>query len=565
MISRAFPDAKGKKYREVIILEDAKATYANLKLTLHDLAKRGFLIDVFTLAHGDSSSFSGYKGASISGTDLKAIRDTYGNPLPLRIVYMMNCKGGGLNDEWLYMGAKAVAGAIENNYIPEPMMSKFWNNWLRGDNFSTAVSSAYNDSVKLIRDTIAKAEDFIPLVGGKIRKALESNIDPLLNDSKPKIEGNGAITIETAKIAAGQSLAFADTLLSETKYATGEHVLSGLVNEAPVTPTYLMSVNGVKFTYGEIIAMGDFYETYDQMARASATELGKLKTLIDRSKKYYEGKVMSGSPVGTDHTDDDWQKATSDRYLKLAEENFSHFAPSNSAYISFSSSKPNHKKEWELYHAKAIDIMRKGSDSSVIEKALAVNAFGDHFLTDAFAAGHLFNKDDLSQYFKSLVLTGGKVNANGKKMFENIANKTFHGKLKDAFSNHETVEWKGVVFRPNIHTADRFKELLIAIMEKEPDVIGKTMVAKLAHDALNKYPGGLPVMNNAGDKWNLTGDDTLNKANLDIMKKAVRQSISNVISSVNDKSPVSVFYKKSVGYHASGDAVIRDFDQEYYP
>ena len=212
--------------------------------------------------------------------------------------------------------------------------------------------------------------------------------------------------------------------------------------------------------------------------------------------------------------------------------------------FKFSSSKPNHKKEWELYHAKAIDIMRKGSDSSVIEKALAVNAFGDHFLTDAFAAGHLFNKDDLSQYFKSLVLTGGKVNANGKKMFENIANKTFHGKLKDAFSNHETVEWKDVVFRPNIHTADRFKELLIAIMEKEPDVIGKTMVAKLAHDALNKYPGGLPVMNNAGDKWNLTGDDTLIKANLDIMKKAVRQSISNVISSVNDKSPVSVFYKK---------------------
>ena len=539
-----FPDAKGKKYREVIILEDAKATYANLKLTLHDLAKRNFLIDVFTLAHGDSSSFSGYKGASISGTDLKAIRDTYGKPLPLRIVYMMNCKGGGLNDEWLYMGAKAVAGAIENNYIPEPMMSKFWSNWLRGDNFSTAVNNAYSDSVKLIKDTITKAEDFIPVFGGKIRKALESHIDPLLSDSKPKIEGNGAITIDTAKIAAAQSVALSDLPLSETKYATGEHVLSGLVNEGPVTPTYLINVNGVQFTYGEIIAMGDFYETYDQMSRASASELGKLKSLIDRSKKYYEGKVMKGAPVGTDPTDDQWQKATADRYLKLAEDNFSHFAPSNSAYISFSSSKPNHKKEWELYHAKAIDIMRKGNNSSVIEKALAVNAFADHFLTDAFAAGHLFNKDDLSEYFKSLVLTGGKVNANGQKMFANIAAKAFHGKLKDAFSGYETVDLKGIVFRPNIHTADRFKSLLIGIMEQEPDVIGKSMVAKLVHDALNRQPGGVPVTNNAGDKWNLTGDDTLNKANLDIMKKAVKQSISNVISSVNDKSPLSVFYKK---------------------
>src|SRR3546814_6420981 len=51
-----FQDAKGKKYREVIILEDAKATYATLKSTLQDLAKREFVIDVFTLAHGNRPS-----------------------------------------------------------------------------------------------------------------------------------------------------------------------------------------------------------------------------------------------------------------------------------------------------------------------------------------------------------------------------------------------------------------------------------------------------------------------------------------------------------------------------
>jgi hypothetical protein len=539
-----FADARGKKYQEVIILEDSNATYAKLKATLQDLAKREFIIDVFTLAHGDSSSFSGYKGASITGTDLRAIRDTFGKPLPLRVVYMMNCKGAGLNDEWLYVGAKATAGSVNNNYIPEPMMSKFWNNWLRGDNFTTAVTTAYDDSVKLIKSTIAKAEDFIPLVGGRIRKALEAEIDPLLADSKPKIEGNGAITIDTAKLAASQSYAFAEEFFSEAKYGTGEHVLTGLVSESPVTPTYQLDVNGVKFTYGEIIAMGDFYETYDDMARASAAELGRLKNLIDRSKRFYEGKVMHGKPVGTDPGDADWQAATGNRYLKLAEENFSHFAPSNSTYVSFTSSKTNHKKEWEQYHNKAIDIMRKGTNSSVIEKALAVNAFGDHFLTDAFAAGHLVNKDDLSQYFKSLVMTSGKVNADGSTMFGNIASRAFVGPLKAAFSKYETVEWKGVVFRPNIDSADRFKALLIGIMEKEPDVIGKTMVAKLIHDALNGHSGGVPVTNNVGDKWNLTGDDTLNPANLDIIRKAVKQSIRNLMAAVNDKSPVSAFYKK---------------------
>lgn len=539
-----FADAKGKKYSEVIILEDAKATYANLKATLQDLAKREFVIDVFTLAHGNSTSFSGYKGASINGSDLKAIRDTYGKPLPIRVVYMMNCKGGGLNDEWLYAGAKATAGAINNNYIPEPMMSKFWNNWLRGDNFTTAINTAYDDSVRLIRDTIAKAEDFIPLVGKKVRKALEAGIDPLLVDSKPKIEGNGAITIDTAKLAASQSYAFAEEFFSEAKYGTGEHVLAGLVSESPVTPTYQMDVNGVKFTYGEIISMGDFYETYDHMARASAAELGRLKNLIDRSRRHYEGKVFHGRPAGTDPGDADWQSATGGRYLKLAEENFSHFAPSNSTYLNFTSTKANHKKEWEQYHNRALDIMRRGTDSSVIDKALAVNAFGDHFLTDSFAAGHLINKDDLSQYFKSLVMSGGKVNANGATMFGNIANKAFTGSLKATFSKYETVEWKGVVFRPNIDSAERFKALLIGIMEKEPDVIGKTMVAKLIHDALNSHSGGIPVTNNVGDRWTLTGDDSLNTTNLDIIRKAVKQSIRNLMVAVNDKGPVSVFYKK---------------------
>ena len=188
--------------------------------------------------------------------------------------------------------------------------------------------------------------------------------------------------------------------------------------------------------------------------------------------------------------------------------------------------------------------MRRGTNSSVIAEALEVNAFGDHFLTDSFSAGHLVNKDDLAQYFKSLVMTGGKVNANGNTMFTNIAAKAFTGALKNAFSKYETVEWKGIVFRPNINSDDRFKALLVGIMEKEPDVFGKTLVAKLVHDALNRHSGGVPVTNNVGDRWNLTGDDTLNTTNLEIIRKAVKRSIRNLLDAVNDNSPVTVFYKK---------------------
>lgn len=544
-----FADAKGKKYKEVIILEDAKATYQNLKSTLHDLARKEFIIDVFTLAHGNRSSFASYNGADITNTDIRAIRDSYGSPLPIRVVYMMNCEASGLNDDWLYTGARAVAGALNTNYIPEPMMTKFWNNWLRGDNFTTAVSTAYNDSVKLISDTISKAS-YIPFFGGDIVKALSAHIGPMLADSKPKIEGNGAITIATASLAAAHSLSFSDRVFSEARYGTGEHVLSGLVDAGRVTPSYEIPVNGVKFTYAELIATADFYDNYDQMAKAAATELTRLKSLIDRSKRYYEKRILGTGSGGSQPTDTDWQSATGGRYLKLAEDNFAHFAPPNSTYISsFSSSKPNHKSEWEKYHQRAIGVMRAGKDSTVVDGALAVNAFGDHFLTDAFSAGHLFNKDDLSEYFKSRVLSGGKVNTDGVKMFDNIAAKAFTGKLKEAFSKHETVERKGFgIFRPNIDSADIFSKLLQGIMEQQPDIIGKTMVAKLLHDALNSHSGGVPVTNKKGDTWNLTGDDSLNKANLEMMRKAVKQSIINLSDSVADKSPVSVFFAKVWDY-----------------
>ena len=34
------------------------------------------------------------------------------------------------------------------------------------------------------------------------------------------------------------------------------------------------------------------------------------------------------------------------------------------------------------------------------DEALGINAFADHFLTDAFSAGHLFNKEDVMEKFE---------------------------------------------------------------------------------------------------------------------------------------------------------------------
>jgi hypothetical protein len=99
-------------------------------------------------------------------------------------------------------------------------------------------------------------------------------------------------------------------------------------------------------------------------------------------------------------------------------------------------------------------------------------------------------------------------------------------------SKYETVEYKGVIFRPNINSAGRFAKLLKGIQDAEPEVLAST-VAKVMHDRLNalaKDPKkGVEVANRAGDKWKLSGDGSLNADSLKVGRKAVTQSQKNVL------------------------------------
>ena len=155
-----------------------------------------------------------------------------------------------------------------------------------------------------------------------------------------------------------------------------------------------------------------------------------------------------------------------------------------------------------------------------------MNAFGDHFLTDAFAAGHLFNKDDVSQVFKSKMLSGKNVSSDGDRFIKNVAKKAFVGKVKRKFSKYEVVDRVCGIWRPNIDTTSMFYRLLKGILEKEPDMFGKSVVAKAIHDYLNDHP--ISVTNKKGHSWKATGDGRLNAANLKVMRLAVQQSIDNV-------------------------------------
>jgi hypothetical protein len=361
---------------------------------------------------------------------------------------------------------------------------------------------------------------------------------------KPVARSFGTTVPYPVAISIGHSSAQSE--ISQAMYGTGEHVLAG-ENQTMLGGRTDLKVNGIAFSYAELIAMGDLYDTFDDMIKAPPAELKRLQTLIQKSKQYYAAKVARSTPVAVNPSDADWQNATNKRYGKLAEENFAHFAPSNATLTpGFTNTGKNNKAEWERYHRQAIDHVRKGVNSLDLADALVINAFGDHFLTDAFASGHQFNKEDVSKFFQSKMLSGGKLNSAGKTFFEKVSKLSFQGDVKKTFSGYETVEkWNGI-FHPNIDSEERFALLLGGIMEKQPGLLGKTVVALAVHDSLNGT--GVDVKNAKGKTWRLTGDSHLDQANLAIMREAVGQSIANVYDAVNSGTPHADFFKKVWDY-----------------
>jgi len=303
--------------------------------------------------------------------------------------------------------------------------------------------------------------------------------------------------------------------------------LNDLAKAATKDKAAKITVNGVVLDYGVAIALGDLYENPGQMAKAPPKELKALATLIKREQS--GGKEVSTA---------EWEKASGGRYLKLAAKNEAHFAPPSAAMVTPTKAggkSANHKKEWETHHRAALDASKSGKK----DEALMTNAFGDHFLTDAFAAGHLVNKRDVMEKFKSqlkLDAKGKEFTKDSKKFFDAVAADAFTGSVKTEFSKYESVETHWGI-HPDIDRVSRFSILLQGIHKEEPDLLANA-VAKGAHDKLNTLPGGLPVENAMGDTWNLSGDNTLNADTKKVALKAVAQSQLNVISVYNTTTAI---------------------------
>lgn len=328
------------------------------------------------------------------------------------------------------------------------------------------------------------------------------------------------------------SLCDDDDAHSRALFDTGEHVLAA----GNLYPDALRvgAAPGVLFSYGQIVAMaGDLVSAPETLMSMPAADLLKLKSLIERSTKYYEGKKTDKR---LDVSNSEWDDATSGQYLVLADKNDDHFAP-HTLPLPFTVSNPhaNHKAAWEFFHKSAIEEAQRfylaNPSGNFPEQALIRNAFADHFLTDAFSSGHLFNKEMVMGMFRRNFYLGTSLNPGGERFFERMATKAFVGEVAQKFSALETADYPVCVWglclkwHPNINSADRFASLLKAAATQQPEKIAN-LVVKALHDDLNKR--GYMVSNAAGKSWHLKGDGHMTAETKAIMQAAVKQSADNI-------------------------------------
>ena len=156
------------------------------------------------------------------------------------------------------------------------------------------------------------------------------------------------------------------------RFDTGEHAQMGTDD--------VMVINGVSFTRAQLVAMGDFYQDYDQMKSAPRAELERLKRDIIAQTRYYKKE-----PGGRDVPEGKggWDEDTGGRYLKLAAANDTHFARPASTAAETTTSPCGNKTISVRCEPRAPQGFTAGLNEAVPDEAYAINAFGNHFLTDA--------------------------------------------------------------------------------------------------------------------------------------------------------------------------------------
>src|SRR4029453_1214565 len=136
---------------------------------------------------------------------------------------------------------------------------------------------------------------------------------------------------------------------------------------------------------GEMIMLaGDYFRDLTeitQLATGQAGVDGRDQIAWARWWALDKSRGQGANPPKEPQVKEETKKKVKDRYFALAAENIPHFGAGGTA-----------RETYEKYHRAALDLaFRSGmsGDSSMWKRAITTEAFGHHFLTDMFSAGHV--------------------------------------------------------------------------------------------------------------------------------------------------------------------------------
>jgi len=246
-----------------------------------------------------------------------------------------------------------------------------------------------------------------------VRKALESPARKIATVPEGRRRPAGSLAKDSLKLPArlvDDPLAhFRKEVVenpSRKRYESGEHVwigdrgfelafadekLAPLVEYSDYMLLHRQDHNEA-FRYGELVALsGDFYRTPSELyweKRSSIPWLWESNDLSDIRAAFAEEleAIKDQQSKGTEYPDNNiafWWNAKA--YVELALDNTDHFGWHNlKAYCKHHGD----ALEFARQAREVYDLDRDKSDE-LWRQALFTNAFADHFLTDAFAAGHI--------------------------------------------------------------------------------------------------------------------------------------------------------------------------------
>jgi hypothetical protein len=208
---------------------------------------------------------------------------------------------------------------------------------------------------------------------------------------------------------------------------------------------------GKMLTRGTIMALsGDLYASMDKIRAASPDEVAGIMKVVDARDRPKDRMPYPESQIELNRT-------SSGRLVGLAANNITHFTYRN-------------RQQWYYSHLRA--MVRAQRDPTQLADALADDAAACHFLTDAFAAGHLMDGEKVLPAIEAWVRAGG----------EPDGHHAFIVQLRTALN----------LVKPSGQTVHG----MIA-----------RLVFKKIHDRLNEH--GFNVSNARGMTWRAYGDDAL--------------------------------------------------------